>query len=56
MIESSPLLYDRVEYFSLLEEFLGLPVILPKSRVFYFLFNFLETVFFGIEFKDNPAS
>jgi len=56
MIEASPLLYDRVEYFPLLKELLGLAVIFPKARLFYFLFNFLETVFFGIEFKDNPAN
>ena len=53
MIEASPLLYDRVEYFPLLEKLLGPAVIFPKARVFYFLFNFLETVFFGIKFKDN---
>jgi hypothetical protein len=56
MIEASPLLYDRVEYFPLLKELLGLAVIFPKARLFYFLFNFLETVFFGIKFKDNPAN
>jgi hypothetical protein len=53
MIEAPPLLYDRLEYFPLLEEFLGLAVIFPKAGLFYFLFNFLETVFFCITFKDN---
>ena len=53
MIEPFPLLYDSAEPFPLLEKFLGLPVIFPKARLFYFLFNFPETVFFGITFKDN---
>jgi hypothetical protein len=56
MFEGSPLFYDRLEYFPLLEKLLGLAVIIPKARVFYLLFNFLEAVFFGIKFKDNPAN
>lgn len=53
MIEVFPLLYDRAEYFPLLEKFLGFAVIFPEARLFYFLFNVLERVCFGIKFKDN---
>jgi hypothetical protein len=53
MIEAFPLLYDRVEYFPLLEKLLGLTVIFPKARLLYFLFNCLETLFLGNKFKDN---